>query len=264
MSKFLFVFCAILFVGTSVYGAEDAGTIMKMKNEVVEAAEKAHSILKQNLNEYSGKIKKLISKLQEEAIDLRSVAYKNVASTENQVMARIDKAIQDATGTDVEECRNMAKSLKPIVSETLVDANNCVESRIKKAIDTWKDLYHQAEKSLKTLIDVKSDVEVCVKDINNWRSIPYASYCVTKVAAVGTFETATNVPGIVLNITDLYFQVQSFLPELQACVSSKTIENMKGTSEQVVTNVISCVKAEVKSQHSKAPQKSWMKKFIPW
>lgn len=76
----------------------------------------------------------------------------------------------------------MAKSLKPIVSETLTDANDCVESRIKKAIDTWKDLYHQAEKSLKTLIQVENDVEECVKDIKNWRSIPYASYCVTKVS----------------------------------------------------------------------------------
>lgn len=58
---------------------------MKIKNEVVEAAQKAHALLKQKLNEYSVKIKDLISKLQEQAINLRAVAFKNVASTEKEV-----------------------------------------------------------------------------------------------------------------------------------------------------------------------------------
>lgn len=92
-------------------------------------------------------------------------------------MAAIDEIIKGATGTDVEQCKNMTKSLKPIVSETLADAYNCVDSRVKTAVDTWKDLYQRSQESLKALIQVKNDVEDCVEGDTNWRT----SLCVSKV-----------------------------------------------------------------------------------
>ncbi|XP_051154708.1 uncharacterized protein LOC127277538 [Leptopilina boulardi] len=262
MSKFLFIFCAFLLAAGSVYG-EEVGKVMQMKNEVVDAAETAIKNLETKLNEYSEPIKKLISTLQTKATNLRSSVYNQIVNVEQEVLPKIDKVISDAAGSDVEECKKMATSVKPIASETFKESTQCMTDLVDKAVNTWNNIFKESQEALDNLFQVKKEATVCVKNIDTWQSATSASYCVTKVAAVGTWETVTNVPAIILEITNLYWQIQTFAPQLKACAVQKGVQKVKETSEGVLKNVVTCVKAKISEKTGKS-EKSWVRSLISW
>lgn len=83
-----------------------------------------------------------------------------------------------------------------------------------------------------------------------------------QVAAKGTIETATNVPILLADIGNLYLKIESFVPQLQICVTMKGIQKVKEVAGNVLENVVACVRNKTPEKWEKSSYNSilsWVK-----
>ncbi|XP_051154709.1 uncharacterized protein LOC127277539 [Leptopilina boulardi] len=256
MSKFVFLFCAILLAG-AVFAdntepqEEKHSAVDEIKNKVVDIVNEAIKQVTEYVQQLQEATKTTIQKLKDEALKVTKSVYDKIVEAQQTIKAEVDKAIKEAINYNVTECAQMAEAFDETGVQAIAEVSRCVTDVLEDADGYTENMQHSADIVLKNLTSIKEEAEHCVENVKNIGSAAKAFLCVNMAAAKGTWAATKNVPALLGDLGKLTWKITTLLPELGYCSTVKGIKKINTGSQIVVEKVQECIKARKALAESK-------------